>query len=71
MHVQHGRAGVVAIDGGLNLMPPTMAVLQDLASYDDVASALQAERTISPILPRLRVDDDDSMAFLMPGDPGY
>jgi 8-oxo-dGTP pyrophosphatase MutT (NUDIX family) len=60
-----------AIDGGLNLMPPTLAVLQDLASYDDVAGALAAERPITPILPRLVIDDDDAMAFLMPGDPGY
>ena len=60
-----------ALAGGYNLMPPTLAVLRDLAAYDDVASALSAERTVSPILPRLRIAEDNSLAFLMPGDPGY
>jgi 8-oxo-dGTP pyrophosphatase MutT (NUDIX family) len=60
-----------ALDQQLHMLPPTAAVLRELASYGDVASALAAERTITPVMPKLRVADDDSIAFLMPGDPGY
>jgi 8-oxo-dGTP pyrophosphatase MutT (NUDIX family) len=59
------------VEGRLGLMPPTIAVLRDLAAYDDVASALAAERTVTPILPKLVVGHDDEVAFLLPGDPGY
>ncbi len=60
-----------ALDRGLTMMPPTAAVLRELAAYDEVATALAATRTISPVLPKLVVDADDNVAFLLPGDPGY
>ena len=52
-----------ALEQGLNLMPPTVAVLRDLASYDDVEGALAAERTITTVLPRLVVEDDGGVRF--------
>jgi hypothetical protein len=42
----------------LTIMPPTEAVLQDLAGHSDVASALHAEREISTVLPRIELDGD-------------
>ena len=60
-----------ALDQRLHMLPPTAAVLADLAAHPDVRSALAAEREISPVMPKLRVEDDGSVAFLMPGDPGY
>ena len=60
-----------ALDSGLTMMPPTATVLRDLAAYDDVAAALTASRTISPVLPKLLVDSSGDVAFLLPGDPGY
>jgi 8-oxo-dGTP pyrophosphatase MutT (NUDIX family) len=60
-----------AIDQGLRLMPPTLAVLTDLARFGDVASALAAPREVSTVLPKLVVGDDDQVAFLLPGDDGY
>lgn len=59
------------VEGRIGLMPPTIAVLRDLAAYDDVASALAAERTVTPIMPKLVVGADDEVAFLLPGDAGY
>ena len=60
-----------ALDQGLAMMPPTAAVLRDLADHADVASALAAPRTIAPVLPKLIVRADDSVAMLLPGDPDY
>jgi 8-oxo-dGTP pyrophosphatase MutT (NUDIX family) len=60
-----------ALEGGLAMLPPTAAALSDLAAHDDVEAALRAERTIRPVLPKLVVSDDDAVAFLLPGDPGY
>lgn len=60
-----------ALDGGLGMLPPTAVVLSDLAGYPDVESALSAPRQIRPVLPKLVVGDDDQVAFLLPGDPGY
>ena len=60
-----------ALDAGLTMMPPTATVLRELATYDDVASALAAPRVISPVLPKLLVDDSGDVAFLLPGEPGY
>jgi 8-oxo-dGTP pyrophosphatase MutT (NUDIX family) len=47
-----------ALAAGLKLMPPTRAVLQDLAGHPDVGSALRAEREISTVLPRVELDGD-------------
>jgi 8-oxo-dGTP pyrophosphatase MutT (NUDIX family) len=60
-----------ALDRGLMMLPPTAVALADLAGHDDVESALAAPRTIRPVLPKLVVDDDDAVAFLLPDDPGY
>jgi 8-oxo-dGTP pyrophosphatase MutT (NUDIX family) len=60
-----------ALDQQLGMLPPTAVALMDLASHADVESALGAARTIRPVLPKLVVADDDSVAFLLPGDPGY
>lgn len=60
-----------ALDSGANLLPPTAAVLRDLAAYPDVESALAAERSITAVLPKLLVGDGGSVAFLLPGDAGY
>jgi 8-oxo-dGTP pyrophosphatase MutT (NUDIX family) len=60
-----------ALDDGLHMLPPTMTMLRDLASYDDVASALGAQRTITPVFPKFRLEADDALQFLLPGDPGY
>ena len=60
-----------ALAAGLQMMPPTAVTLRDLAGHGDVSAALAAERRIVPVLPRLVVADDDSVAFLLPGDAGY
>ena len=60
-----------ALDAGLTMMPPTAAVVRELAAFEDVASALAATRTITPVLPKFVVDASDNVAFLLPGDPGY
>jgi 8-oxo-dGTP pyrophosphatase MutT (NUDIX family) len=60
-----------ALSGALQMLPPTRAVLTELSSYDDVDSALAAERTIVPQLPKLLIDADDRLLFLLPGDAGY
>ncbi|MCU1672828.1 MAG: hydrolase [Frankiales bacterium] len=60
-----------ALDAGLQLMPPTVAVLQDLARFPSVEEALAAERTIEPVQPKFRVGSDGELLLLMPGDPGY
>ena len=60
-----------ALDSGLTMLPPTRAVLADLASYDAVDAALAAERTVSPILPKLVLGAGGELTFLRPGDEGY
>jgi 8-oxo-dGTP pyrophosphatase MutT (NUDIX family) len=60
-----------ALEQGLVMLPPTVAVLEDLARHSDVGGALAAARTITPVMPRLVVGADDEVAFLLPGDPGY
>jgi 8-oxo-dGTP pyrophosphatase MutT (NUDIX family) len=59
-----------ALDSGLTLMPPTRSVLVDLARFDDVASALAADRPIQPVLPKF-VMVEGEVRFLRPEDPGY
>jgi 8-oxo-dGTP pyrophosphatase MutT (NUDIX family) len=59
-----------ALEQQLTMLPPTRAVLTELSAYDDVDAALTAARPISPVLPKLLVDDD-KLVFLLPGDEGY
>lgn len=47
-----------ALSSGIAVMTPTRAVLQELAGYPDVASALAADRTITAILPGVELDGD-------------
>jgi 8-oxo-dGTP pyrophosphatase MutT (NUDIX family) len=61
---------VDALASGLALMPPTRSVLMDLSRFGDVATALAAERTITPVLPKF-VLVDGQVRFLRPDDPGY
>jgi len=60
-----------ALEQGLLMLPPTRAVLEDLAAYDDVESALAATRAITPLMPRLLVGEGGNLVFLLPGDDGY
>jgi 8-oxo-dGTP pyrophosphatase MutT (NUDIX family) len=60
-----------ALDQRLGMLPPTAVALADLAAHPDVEAALAASRTITPVLPKLVVDEDDEVAFLLPGDDGY
>lgn len=60
-----------ALDQQLTMLPPTRAVLSELSAYGDVEAALAASRAINPVLPKLFVDDDDRLVFLLPGDDGY
>jgi 8-oxo-dGTP pyrophosphatase MutT (NUDIX family) len=65
--------------GELSLMPPTLATLNELASYESVAAVLSAttSRTITPILPKVTVEEPESadgqaqLRFFLPDDPGY
>ena len=60
-----------ALAGGLGMLPPTAAVLTELAEAHDVEAALAAPRAIRTVLPKLLVADDGAVSFLLPGDPGY
>ncbi|MCW2715264.1 MAG: hydrolase [Frankiales bacterium] len=55
--------------GGTNLLPPTSAVLQDLAAHPDVTSALGATRVIRTVLPSARIADDGAVELLVQGGP--
>jgi len=60
-----------ALAQGLQMLPPTAVALADLAEHADVEAALAADRRMTPVLPKLVVAADDSVAFLLPGDAGY
>jgi 8-oxo-dGTP pyrophosphatase MutT (NUDIX family) len=60
-----------ALETRLRVLPPTAAVLRDLATHADVASALAAPRRVAPMRPRLRLRDDGTVASVLPGEPGY
>jgi 8-oxo-dGTP pyrophosphatase MutT (NUDIX family) len=60
-----------ALEQGLHLMPPTYTCLQDLAGYADVRTALDDERAITVVAPRLVVMPDNSVTFVVPGDVAY
>jgi 8-oxo-dGTP pyrophosphatase MutT (NUDIX family) len=53
-----------ALSAGLQLMPPTVAVLRDLAAHPDVDTALAAERELRPVLPRVVLDDDGDVRLV-------
>ena len=56
-----------ALAQGLTMMAPTAASLADLADAPDVAAALAAPRTISPVRPSFVLSADDRLVFRLPG----
>ena len=60
-----------ALEQGLTLMPPTHTALQDLAPFDDVRSALDADREVTLVAPTFVVLADDTVKFVVPGDLHY
>jgi 8-oxo-dGTP pyrophosphatase MutT (NUDIX family) len=57
-----------ALAQGLSMMPPTVAVLEELAAHPDVEQALAAERVLRPVMPRVVVDEDGEVRLVV--DPG-
>ncbi|HEX3823699.1 MAG TPA: NUDIX hydrolase [Mycobacteriales bacterium] len=64
-------AGAAA--GELSMLPPTLSALTELAPYATVAEVLAAgeHREIEPVLPKLLLDEDDNIRFLLPADADY
>ena len=58
--------------GEMELLPPTVTTLREVAGYPTVADVLDAAaaRPISPILPRALWSGDD-FALVLPGEAGY
>ncbi|HUR51078.1 MAG TPA: NUDIX hydrolase [Mycobacteriales bacterium] len=52
-----------AMDDGLTMLPPTWSTLKELASFSDVRSALDAERTVTTVAPKLVVHPDGRVEF--------
>jgi 8-oxo-dGTP pyrophosphatase MutT (NUDIX family) len=59
--------------GELSMLPPTLAALTDLEPCPTVAEvmAAAARREIVPVLPKLTLDENDKVRFLLPHDPDY
>jgi hypothetical protein len=59
--------------GEMLLMPPTLAALTDIATHPTVDAILAAadDRDVVRILPKLLLDENDRLRFLMPHDPDY
>ena len=55
-----------ALEQGLRMLPPTWATLQELAVFPDVRSALDAERSVVKVAPRLVVHDDGRVELQAP-----
>ena len=51
----------------LVMMPPTSQSLRDVADAADVAAALAAPRTVTPVQPSFVLGDDDRVVFRLPG----
>jgi 8-oxo-dGTP pyrophosphatase MutT (NUDIX family) len=60
-----------ALDQQLRMLPPTHNSLLQLAGYPDVRSALDDEREVLVVAPKLLVMPDDSVKFVVPGDLDY
>jgi len=60
-----------ALEQRLAMLPPTVAVLQDLLGAPDVAAALAAPRNLATVLPALVARADGALALVLPGDPDY
>jgi 8-oxo-dGTP pyrophosphatase MutT (NUDIX family) len=59
--------------GEMSMLPPTIATITDIAAHGSVADLLAAgdDREIQVVMPRLVVDADDKLHFLLPTDPDY
>jgi 8-oxo-dGTP pyrophosphatase MutT (NUDIX family) len=59
--------------GEMSMLPPTLAALTDVAPSSTVAEVMAAadERSVVPVLPKLTLDAEDRIRFLLPGDVGY
>jgi 8-oxo-dGTP pyrophosphatase MutT (NUDIX family) len=59
--------------GEMMLMPPTVATITDVSACATVAEILDAadRRDVVRIMPKIVVDDNDSIRFLLPHDPDY
>jgi 8-oxo-dGTP pyrophosphatase MutT (NUDIX family) len=58
----------------IGLMPPTIACLEWLCDFPDVAAAMDAARRIGTpprITPRVKIVDGKLVSLLLPGQPGY
>lgn len=65
------RAALAGYDAGaLQLFPPTLRVLLELARQPSVEDALEITSIPEPILPQPRVDDG-RLVLLLPGDPAF
>jgi 8-oxo-dGTP pyrophosphatase MutT (NUDIX family) len=62
----HGR-------GEMSMLPPTMATLTDIAAHETVGDVLTAglQREVTPVMPKVLLDADDKIRFLLPHDPDY
>jgi 8-oxo-dGTP pyrophosphatase MutT (NUDIX family) len=52
-----------AMEGGLGMLPPTWAALEQLVDLPDVATALAAERVVTPVAPKVVLRDDGTVDF--------
>jgi 8-oxo-dGTP pyrophosphatase MutT (NUDIX family) len=59
--------------GEMSMLPPTIATITDVAAYPSVEAVLAAGtlREVTPIQPKVLLDEDDGIRFLLPGDPDY
>lgn len=59
--------------GEMSMLPPTLASLSDLASCATGAEVMAAaeRRHIAAVLPKLTLDAEDRIRFLLPEDPDY
>jgi 8-oxo-dGTP pyrophosphatase MutT (NUDIX family) len=68
-------AGALAAteSGEMSLLPPTIATLTDIAEFDSVEDMLAAGhlREVAPVMPKLLLDANDRIRFLLPRDPDY
>ena len=56
--------------GHCGLLPPTWVTLSEIGACDGVEAALELERPLGKVLPRL-VHRDGAWRVLLPGEPGY
>jgi 8-oxo-dGTP pyrophosphatase MutT (NUDIX family) len=59
--------------GTLDMLPPTIVTLAELAAYPSIAAVLEAgtARDVRPVLPKIVLGDDEEVRLLLPHDDGY